>query len=64
MSRPLLAELDELKCTLDLELGSRAVVQALGQRGETNSSAAAVHEQTIALAIAAARALVAKADAP
>ncbi len=64
MSRPLLAELDALKFALDLELGSRAVVQAFGQRGETPGSAAAVHEQTIALAIAAARALVAKADAP
>jgi hypothetical protein len=62
----LVAELDALQTAVDLERASRAVVQAVlqGAQGEGDAgSAALVHEQTVAMVLARARALVAKADA-
>jgi hypothetical protein len=57
----LVEELDALKSALDIETASRAVVQSLLQRGEDVGSAGVVHDETIAMVVARARALVEKA---
>jgi len=59
----LVEQLDALKSALDLEGASRAVVQSLLQRGEDVGSAGTVHEETIAMVVHRAKALVAKVDA-